>query len=568
MMPSDNKIDLEKPLLFFALFLGAFLRLIQLGRLPLGDHEAAMALNALDFSQGVFAPTVSATLYTNVTAGLFFLFAPSNFLARLVPAIAGILLVAAPLLFRDRLGKTLTVVLVMLFAVDPTLVAASRTVNLAILPIATFIWYFGALHKKSLAWMGVLLALFLLSGPQAWLGLAALSLTELILYLFRRQSQLWHAITTIDKGQWKAMASPFLFTYGLLGSFFLLNPTGLGSIVSSLQDVLDPSVLPTAGIPLLAMAFGFVLYELFGSFFALTGLKEFLGDFRAELTTFGSVSLVAAILAMINPARMPLDTAWLVPFILLLAAMFISSMVDDFGPVTREVVGLCVFTLILLVFIALNYFSLALVSAEDAVSQMRWTILIGSVTMLVISFVLVSYGWSFRVASRGIASGSLIFFALINLSQMMSAANLRATTGDELSVAYPRISTDTVLSRQLAEVSAWNGGSESLNQVTIASFDSPALTWQLRDRSPRFWSSLSDLEDPGLIVITPDGFGNPVLDENFRGQNIVWHIDIPFETLTPADWMKWSINHTFPRVEQKLILWIRADQFIDQQNKQ
>jgi len=87
--------------LAFLIALG--LRLVQLGALPLGNSEAASALQALGIVQGLKPALGPQPAYILLTAPLFFLYGGgTNFLARLVPALAGSFLVFAPLLFRQR----------------------------------------------------------------------------------------------------------------------------------------------------------------------------------------------------------------------------------------------------------------------------------------------------------------------------------------------------------------------------------------------------------------------------------------------------------------------------------
>lgn len=570
MITTTKKFEFEIPYLLVAIALGSFLRLYQLGSLPLSDREAALALDALNFSKGIFTPSFSNTLYTNFTAGLFYFFTSSNFFARFLPAFAGILLLFAPLLFQKTLGKNVAFVLTLLLAIDPTLVALSRSVNLVILPLTTLLWLLAAFTDKRSKTIGVLLGLFLLSGPQVWFGILALILTEITLLIFRWNVRLSTQIAELNKKQLREMIVPFLLTYALFGSFFLLNPAGLGSIISSIQGlILQAQSANSVGAVVISPVRSLLtlgVYEIFGIVFFLLGLKNLFTERRPVFSAFGIASLIAVIIAIIHPARNPLDIVWVVPFLLLVAALFISDFIENFGSFTREIQGMTLFTTLLLVFAVLNIFSIALVTADVVVTQMRWSVLIGSITLLIISFVLVTYGWSFQTASKGITTGFLVFFFMLNIPLLVSISHLKANGTDELSDPYPQISTDNVLLRQMKDVSRWNQSSDSLKKITSVAVDSPALTWMLKDFEYENVSEIPSVDELGLIIITPDGFSNDELEGNYRGQNIFWSYDVPFEQLTWADWMKWSVNHSFPKSENKLILWIRADQFIDQQN--
>src|SRR5688572_14586914 len=89
-------------LLAFLIALG--IRLTQLGAMPLNDVEAESALQALQISQSENTTLNPHPFYILSTSVLFLLYGGgTDFLARLMPALIGSLLVFSPLLFDDRL---------------------------------------------------------------------------------------------------------------------------------------------------------------------------------------------------------------------------------------------------------------------------------------------------------------------------------------------------------------------------------------------------------------------------------------------------------------------------------
>ena len=83
-----------------AFFTAVALRFIQLGAMPLTDVEAAPALQALHIAQGLKPALSPHPFYILFTSIFFFLYGGgTDFLARLIPALIGSLLVFAPLLF-------------------------------------------------------------------------------------------------------------------------------------------------------------------------------------------------------------------------------------------------------------------------------------------------------------------------------------------------------------------------------------------------------------------------------------------------------------------------------------
>ena len=90
-----RRLNLEHIFFLLALLLAVCLRLYRLGATPLSDAEARWALQALEVagSSSTNGPNASINLgpqpgYVLITGFLFSMFQSSNFLARLLPALA------------------------------------------------------------------------------------------------------------------------------------------------------------------------------------------------------------------------------------------------------------------------------------------------------------------------------------------------------------------------------------------------------------------------------------------------------------------------------------------------
>ncbi len=82
---------------------GTFLRLFYLGVFPLDNTEATLALQAYQVSSSSTGAAFGGNpLYLVLTTGLFQLFGSSNFLARLIPALAGIAILFLPFANRKQ----------------------------------------------------------------------------------------------------------------------------------------------------------------------------------------------------------------------------------------------------------------------------------------------------------------------------------------------------------------------------------------------------------------------------------------------------------------------------------
>ncbi len=122
----NRYLSLEHAFYMVALAIAMTLRLLTLGKQPLSDFEAGWALQALQVSKGGAILIGANPAYVHITAILFFIFGSSNFLARILPALAGCALVLAPWLLRERIGRTAAILLAFGLALDPGFVGISH----------------------------------------------------------------------------------------------------------------------------------------------------------------------------------------------------------------------------------------------------------------------------------------------------------------------------------------------------------------------------------------------------------------------------------------------------------
>ncbi len=164
---------------------------------PLSPLEAGHAwpawLASIGSSLTVETTTVSSPLLYTAQRFLFWLAGGGDGLARAFPALVGTLLPLVAWRARDRWGTPQALALAVLLAVDPWLVALSRRADGAILALGTALALLVELHRAqrptgggdaprpSWLWWGVLVGLFLLSGPLTWLLLPVLALAWLLL---------------------------------------------------------------------------------------------------------------------------------------------------------------------------------------------------------------------------------------------------------------------------------------------------------------------------------------------------------------------------------------------------
>ncbi len=237
MLKLHKPITVQTILIAIALVAGICIRLIQLSQIPLGDHEATLALQAYRFSAGLPTTLDGEPFYLLLTIALFSMFGSSVFLARLVPALMGILLVASPLLIRKYLKPLELVLVVWFLALEPSLVVASRSVTSAIITLSLSVMLFAAYthHKKKTA--GVLLALLILSGTGFWWMAVLAAISLLIWTVALRRSMDWQNLSGFLKE--KAVWVTCLLTLAVGGSFFFLIPSGFNTISNAIPAFLQ-----------------------------------------------------------------------------------------------------------------------------------------------------------------------------------------------------------------------------------------------------------------------------------------------------------------------------------------
>ena len=208
------------------------LRLGGLGAHPLSDGEAAQALSAWHYVQGqpVNFTTVSSPLLFAAQVVLFALFGPTDEVARLLPALAGILLVALPWFLRRELGRWGALGTALLLAVSPLFIFGSRYAGGEILAVTCALAALVAYTRAAYPLLSAALALLLLSAPSAYTALLAaaiyilatrLPLTSRTTHHVKRKTQNVMPNTSF--------IIAFITTFVLAGTVFFIIPGGIGA---------------------------------------------------------------------------------------------------------------------------------------------------------------------------------------------------------------------------------------------------------------------------------------------------------------------------------------------------
>jgi hypothetical protein len=585
----------ESSLYVIAFILAAALRFIQLGALPLSDTEAEWALQALRVAEGTHPPLGPQPIYILPTSLLFFLFGISNFLARFIPALAGSALILVPYLFRQRIKPVPSLFLAFFLALDPGLVSLSRQAG-SLMPALIFLllaWAFWWGKRPRAA--GVFGGLALLAGPTVWAGLLGLGLA----WILRRIMEKPSASARDEKKADTKESSPkgeagegaesanreglkAALTFGgatilLGGTMFFLSPNGLSAWLNALPVYLGGWTRPS-GVPASRLWFAMLAYQPLALLFGLVAVVR--GWWRGERRNIHlSLWLLTALLvATFYPARQVGDLAWVLVPLWSLAALELSNHAQIFSEERREVAGMALLVVILLLFTWLDFAGIALdplgqVNVTTNVIRIgdrtlfenlpptRYILLISVLLLLLVSVLMVALGWSTRTARLGSVWGLMIALGTYLLGVAWGATGLRTPDGWELWWPGKQPVQAELLLATVDEQSEWSTGSGISQAVTVTGLESPALEWLLRGRKVQTVPALDTQEAPAIVISTwTENLNLPI---TYRGQDFTWHKEPSWEILTVYEWIKWSVFRELPQNTETVIVWVRNDLFTD-----
>mgnify|MGYP000889805389 CR=1 FL=1 len=238
-MPENNQnhtLNNHKTLIWcLAIFvLALVVRLIQISDMAFLAADGKLAADALAIARREAIGFGNMPAYSGLTGILMYLFGGSNFIARIIPVLAGSSLVLLPFLIMKGKKPVLAIIFALGLALDPFMVTMSRQVTTPLLAFAGMSWAVYFLHKKKAILTGVFLAIAFLSGAYFWVFLLAFLVWWGITRLFKLEMGIdLRATFSNDKDRIVFIVS-FLISLVLISTGFLLKMDGLGQIASGL----------------------------------------------------------------------------------------------------------------------------------------------------------------------------------------------------------------------------------------------------------------------------------------------------------------------------------------------
>jgi hypothetical protein len=560
----DKAIRKETLWFFLAFVVAVCLRFIKLGVLPLGNAEAAIAMQALNLSRGTATVVSGQPIYVALTSLLFSVFSSSGFWALFWPALFGSALVFVPILYKNYFSKNFSIVLAFFFAIDPGLVSLSRTANANMIMIVSLLAAIGFMLKKRSLWAGVCFGLAILSGTSFWPALIVLVIVWLMYGLSRRRNTSEEQLApglSFTGINWKLFSLACLVTVGLIGTAFVLHPSILSGIGSGFSEYFS-SLVKGSGVPISRMLFSLPLSEVLIIPLAIWGLVTGLKRKDTITECLGYMFVLFMILILVNSSRQVQDWTLAIIPLTFLAALGMMDLISKL--ILQEYVVTIIqatVTISLCVFSFLNLLSFTVNSPTDAV-QFRNGILeiVLPLVFLVMVTILLAWGWSMIGSRQGLIIGFGLMFLFITFGSAWKAAGLGPRPEAELWRSDPLPTGAPIAMKTVNDLALWSSGQKNSIDVSVDNLDQPALLWSLRDvEKVTSVDTLGKDETPSIFFSSSDA--TPGLIASYRGQNIIWSSSLDFDNMNAGNWLKWFVYRQAPELHYNLLLWARNDLF-------
>lgn len=541
-------ITVEAVLYVLIFFAAVMLRLFNLDLLALGDVEAHWALQAFTHSWGSSQPG-----YTLLTGQLFAFAGSSNALARGIPAVIGALMVFLPIFLRKPFGKKVALVFALALALDPGMVAISRTADGRVLAVGFTLLVLAGLISRSEALAGIGLAMALLSGPSLWPGWLGITLAG-GLFCWAENVRL-PEIRALVQLNWKKVGLWFAGTLLVGGTWFLTSPQTLGGIGESFAAWIQGWGQPS-GIGIIPMLMALVAYETLPMVMGTAGMISGLREKNPVERFLFAWWVIALVITLIYPGRQVSDLVWSLLPLWLLAARQTERWtleVDDRWSLVVQVV----ITGVVGIFITMNFAGI-FPAGSQIINQTHALLVVGGVLLLALITIVNAWMWSVSGALVGFRSGVLTLLAVLTVSASIQAAGLGRSPRMELWRIDSLPVEEDLLLKTTGDISEQNTGRREVLSISVINQGQPSLSWALRKQDTLYFASGLEMGADPAMVITADQQALGV-EATYTGQDFAWSVQPAWGSFQLSDWIRWLELRNGPVHTQTLLLWVRSD---------
>ena len=557
---NNNKFRIEHLIFFIAFLLALFLRLSNLGHFSLSDKEATLAVESLKFSKGLVSNFSESPLYILVTGFLFYVFKPNELMARIFPAVIGSCIVIFPLFLRKIINAKTAMILAFGLAIDPLLIAISRQLNGLQLTLVFFIFFLVFILDNRMILSGIFLGLIILTGRGFWQLILILLFSALLIWIFNRRgfNQIKSRISSISLNK---MLLPALLTFLLIGTQFGRDYKALSAVFSSLGDYVQGwnGNYTASIVSFLAALF---VYEFIPMIFTVYG-AIISADKRSTIYSLLMFSVLSGLFIMlIYPERQMIDLAWVVILLWIVAAKQIGEFISLIKLQSNwlMVLGEALLVCVLCVFALINIASIPNGVYTTSDIQLRLTIFIVSIVMIVLIGLLVNWGWSKSISVNGILIGLVSIILCLSLFNTFHVSSLIKPANNEIYYIGNYVPEEDLLLSTIDDFSEWSVGNQEEIDIAVVNLDTPELNWILRDyKNVSFVNYIPADKTPSLIVSADKE--TPNLSVEYTGQDFSISKKQILTGYSFWDITSWFFYRDLRFESDDIVLWVRTDIF-------
>ena len=577
-----SALTVEVALYLIIALVAVGLRLYRLGDRPMQAPEAAQALAAWRSAQGLpqgSALTQSSPILFTSNMFLFALFGATDFLARLLPALSGALLVIGPYCLRRRLGRMGALAASFLLAISPSTLFFSRRLGGETVVVACALaitWglfsYLDQRQPKHLYLAAVALGLALSAGAGTFTFILVVATFVLALALVNRfsgPSEYWQRVADAwqaargTNGLWQASllrdcAALLILIFALICTGFLLHLSGLQDGIDLFTAWLSAFQPQSGGHPWYYHLQLLLVYEPLILVFGLAAMVYLLRRRDLFSLFLAYWSVMAFLIYLVAGGRGPGDVLLVVLPLALLAGAFIGRLLDELAAKAvwgRE--GL--FTVVACAAVVNLGLQLGGYAFSGRQNYLFLALAAGFVLIGLLVFYVISFGREPALRLGGLVLLISLVFLTVSISCYLNYR--RGSDPREVVAVSPTSRGLFDLVETLKMVSSRRSGDSRSIAVTVHQSAGPALAWYLRDfEDVEFVAQLSPSIDT-LVVIAPAEEQEPTLGAQYSGQDFALASSWKFQGLSGSDLMDWLFYRQAPTQVQtdNLVLWVKQE---------
>lgn len=568
-MFTNRRINIYQTLLILMFLLALWLRFINLGKMPLSDMEAIPALSAIYTFQQPQSQLSNQPLYELFTSLLFYFFGSSNLIARLLPALAGSVLIPALSLFANKINRIEILILALLLTIDPIFLSLSRQVDSRAFVVVLLIISFGLLLKKQYSIAGFSSALLVLSGIYFWHVLLILCFFLLFGNLFikitDKRSSDYLKVIFIEKEKIKKYFLYLSISMVIIGTRFFSAPLLLSQIIQCFLDYFSGwvnlyRIFSQARVLLIVLFSSYPLITLFG----LTGCVVMLLERKTQAYSLLLLFVFSLLITLAYPASKQVDVIFIIPIPIYFFVEFFAKLLKELEDNIREsLLALIPFILLMgiLGLVLLNTVNLSM--GFDEIEQLLIAI-IGCLLLIGIVFILISWSWSYKYALNGLVIALVLILGVLHLSTVLHVLGVSPRPEAEVWWIDGYFKDADLLLNSIEKISIMNLGLKYNISVAIEDLSSPSLDWLLREYELINFQKIPVQIRPPIIITKeeiPQKF-----NEEYRGSKFIlkatpYWIENLDSILVSNDLLNWFFLRKNFTQNDEIYLWARADLF-------